>query len=430
MERIVLAYSGGLDTSVAIPWLMERYNAEVITLSLDLGQGRELTAIEHRAKEAGAVQAHVLDVRDEFARSYVLPALQAGAVYEDHYPLATALGRPLIARKLVEIAHAEGATAVAHGCTGKGNDQVRFDISVRALDPAIRVIAPAREWGMTRLEEIAYANERGIPVPVTTGNPYSVDANLWGRSIECGVLEDPWTEPPEDVFALTRAGDRCPDIPAYLEVTFAEGVPIEANGIDMPLVDLIASVSTIAGAHGVGRIDMIENRLVGIKSREVYEAPAAVVLHAAHRELEGIVIPRDLGRLKSELATKYADMVYNGLWFSPAREAIDALVAKVQEKVTGTVRIRLFKGNHRIVGRQSPYALYDHALATYEEGDRFDHSAAVGFIKIWGLPIETAARLEQRRARGGRREPRERQVASAGAFQSVPGFRGLTSGGS
>jgi argininosuccinate synthase len=424
MERIVLAYSGGLGTSVAIPWLMERYNAEVITLSLDLGQGRELTAIEHRAKEAGAVQAHVLDVRDEFARFYVLPALQAGAVYEDHYPLATALGRPLIARKLVEIAHAEGATAVAHGCTGKGNDQVRFDISVRALDPAIRVIAPAREWGLTRLEEIAYANERGIPVPVTTGKPYSVDANLWGRSVECGVLEDPWMEPPEDVFALTRAGNNCPDIPAYLEVTFAEGVPIEVNGIDMPLVDLIASVSTIAGAHGVGRIDMIENRLVGIKSREVYEAPAAVVLHAAHRELEGIVIPRDLRRLKSELATKYADMVYDGLWFSPTREAIDALVAKVQ------VRIRLFKGNHRIVGRQSPYALFDYALATYDEGDRFDHSAAVGFIKIWGLPIETAARLAQRRVRGSRREARVHQVASTGSFQSAPGFRGLTSDGS
>jgi argininosuccinate synthase len=395
MDRIVLAYSGGLDTSVAIPWLMERYNAEVITLSLDLGQGKELTAIEYRAKEAGAISAHVLDVRDEFAREYVLPALQAGAIYEDQYPLATALGRPLIAKKLVEIAQVEGASAVAHGCTGKGNDQVRFDVSVRALDPAIRVIAPARVWGMTRPEEIEYANERGIPVPVTNASPYSVDANLWGRSIECGVLEDPWAEPPEDVFSLTKAGAACPDIPAYLEVAFAQGVPTEVNGIDMPLVELIASVATIAGSHGVGRIDMVENRLVGIKSREVYEAPAAVVLHAAHRELEGIVIPRDLVRIKRELAAKYADMVYNGLWYSPVREAIDALVAKVQEKVTGTVRIRLFKGGYRIVGRQSPHALYDHALATYDAGDRFDHSAAEGFIKIWGLPIETAARQQR-----------------------------------
>ncbi|MBE3071687.1 MAG: argininosuccinate synthase, partial [Acidobacteria bacterium] len=361
----------------------------------DLGQGRELTAIEHRAREAGAIKACVLDVREEFAQEYVLPALQAGAIYEDHYPLATALGRPLIAKKLVEIAQAEGAGAVAHGCTGKGNDQVRLDVSVRALDPAIRVIAPARVWGMTRPEEIEYANERGIPVPVTSANPYSVDANLWGRSIECGVLEDPWTEPPEEVFSLTKAGAACPDCPAYLEVTFVQGVPTEVNGIDMPLVELIASVATIAGSHGVGRIDMVENRLVGIKSREIYEAPAAVVLHAAHRELEGIVIPRDLLRIKSDLATKYADMVYNGLWFSPAREAIDALVARVQDKVTGTVRIRLYKGGYRIVGRQSPYALYDHALATYDAGDRFDHSAAEGFIKIWGLPIETAARQRQ-----------------------------------
>ena len=392
MDRIILAYSGGLDTSVAIPWLKERYGAEVITLSLDLGQGKELAAIEHRARQAGAAKAYVIDVREEFAREYVLPALQAGAIYEDQYPLATALGRPLIAKKLVEIAQAEGAPAVAHGCTGKGNDQVRIDVSVRALDPSIRVIAPARVWGMTRPDEIAYAHERGIPVPVTNASPYSVDANLWGRSIECGVLEDPWAEPPEDVFALTKAGQACPDTPAYLEIAFEQGVPASVNGIDMPLTELIASVSVIAGSHGVGRIDMVENRLVGIKSREVYEAPAAVVLQTAHRELEGIVIPRDLQRIKRGLAVTYADMVYNGLWFAPARAAIDALVAAVQVKVTGTVRLRLFKGASRVVGRQSPNALYDHALATYDAGDRFDHSAAEGFIKIWGLPVETAAR--------------------------------------
>jgi argininosuccinate synthase len=344
------------------------------------------------------VRAHVLDVREEFAQDYILPALQAGAVYEGGYPLATALGRPLIAKKLVEIAQTEGAAAVAHGCTGKGNDQVRFDVSVRALDPSIRVVAPARVWGMTRPEEIEYAEARGIPVPVTVASPYSVDANLWGRSIECGVLEDPWSEPPEEVFSLTRAGAACPDIPAYLEVSFERGVPVEVNGIDMPLTELIASVATIAGSHGVGRLDMVENRLVGIKSREVYEAPAAVVLNAAHRELEGIVIPRDLQRIKQDLAVKYADLVYNGLWFTPAREAIDALVTKVQGNVTGTVRIRLFKGGFRVVGRKSPYALYDHALATYDAGDTFDQTAAEGFIKIWGLPVETAARQQRRRA--------------------------------
>lgn len=392
MARIVLAYSGGLDTSVAIPWLKEHFDADIITLSLDLGQGRELAWIRERALEAGAAEAHVVDAREEFAREYILPALQAGAIYEDRYPLATALGRPLIARKLVELARATGASAVAHGCTGKGNDQVRFDISVRALDPSIRVIAPARIWGMTRAQEIEYAAAHGVPVPVTSASPYSVDANLWGRSIECGVLEDPWVEPPEDVFTLTRAAADCVDVPALLELTFERGVPTQVNGVDLPLVELVASVATIAGSHGVGRIDMIENRLVGIKSREVYEAPAAVILHAAHAEIENLVTPRDLRRLKQQLAVAYADLVYNGLWFSPAREAIDAFVRSIQDRVTGTVRFRLFKGAAQIVGRQSPFALYDHGLATYDEGDRFDHAAAEGFIKIWGLPIETLAR--------------------------------------
>lgn len=399
MDRIVLAYSGGLDTSVAIPWLAERYDAEIIAVTLDLGQGKELTSVRERALATGAAAVHVVDVQEEFARDYILPALQAGAMYEERYPMATSLGRPLIAKKLVEIAHLEGATAIAHGCTGKGNDQVRLDVSTRALDPSLKVIAPARVWGMTRSEEIEYARVRGVSVPVTAESPYSVDTNLWGRSIECGVLEDPWVEPPEDAFLLTKSGATCPDVPAYLELTFERGVPTEVNGVAMPLVELIHSVSTIAGVHGVGRIDMVENRLVGIKSREIYEAPAAIVLHAAHRELEGIVIPKDLQRLKRQLGTAYADLVYNGLWFSPTREAIDAFVAAIQPKVTGTVRLRLFKGDYRVVGRRSPFALYDHALATYEAGDRFDHTAAEGFIKIWGLPIETIARRD--RAQGG-----------------------------
>jgi argininosuccinate synthase len=392
MNRIVLAYSGGLDTSVAVPWLAENYEAEVVCVTLDLGQGKELESVRERALAAGAVRCHVLDVREEFADKYILPALQAGAIYEGSYPLATALGRPLIARKLVEIARIEGATSIAHGCTGKGNDQVRIDVSARALMPGVRVIAPAREWGMTRPDEIEYARRRGIPVPVTVASLYSTDANLWGRSIECGVLEDPWIEPPADVYTLTKDPARCPDAPAYIELQFDKGVPVAVNGVPMSFLDIIGSVGTIAGAHGVGRIDMVENRLVGIKSREIYEAPAAVVLHMAHRELESFVSPRDLLRLKQEMSLKYADMVYNGMWYSPVREAIDALVANLQERVTGVIRVKLFKGSSHVVGRKSPYALYDHALATYDEGDTFDHGAAVGFIKIYGLPIETVAR--------------------------------------
>ena len=390
--RIVLAYSGGLDTSVAIPWLREKYGAEVVAVTMDLGQGRELDHVRERALAVGAVRAHVLDVREEFARDFIIPALQAGAIYEDRYPLATALGRPLIAKHLVRIAEMEGATAIAHGCTGKGNDQVRLDVSARALNPSIKVIAPAREWGMTRPDEIEYARKRGIPVPATIESPYSTDANLWGRSIECGVLEDPWCEPPEEIYTLTKNPAGCPDEPAYLEIEFEAGVPIRLNGIPMSPLELIDSIETIAGAHGVGRIDMVENRLVGIKSREIYEAPAAVVLHAAHKELEKLVIPRDLERVKHDMARLYADMVYNGLWFSPTREAIDAFNQKVQERVSGTIRVKLFKGNCAVVGRKSPFALYEHALATYDAGDLFDHTAAEGFIKIWGLPIETSAR--------------------------------------
>jgi argininosuccinate synthase len=392
MERIVLAYSGGLDTSVAIRWLAEKYGAEIIAVTLDLGQGHELSDVRERALAVGAVRAHVIDAREEFARDFILPALQAEAIYEDRYPLATALGRPLIAKHIVEIARMEGAMAIAHGCTGKDNDQVGLDVSSRALNPSIRVIAPARIWGMTRPDEIEYARAHNIPVPVTLANPYSTDSNLWGRSIECGMLEDPWVEPPDDIYTLTRPAQECPDEPAYLELEFEAGVPVRTNGIEMPLLELFESLETIAGAHGVGRIDMVENRLVGIKSREIYEAPAAVVLHAAHAELQKIVIARDLQRLAHDMARVYADLVYNGLWFSQTREAVDAFVRAIQPRVTGTVRLKLFKGDCRVVGRSSPYALYDHGLATYDTGDVYDHSAAEGFIKIWGLPIETAAR--------------------------------------
>jgi len=391
-EKIVLAYSGGLDTSVAIPWLAERFDAEIIAVTMDLGQGRELDDVRERALAVGAKRAHVIDLREEFARDYILPALQAGAIYEGRYPLATALGRPLIARHLVEIGRIEGSKTIAHGCTGKGNDQVRIDVSARALEPQVKVIAPARIWGLTRPEEIQYAKERNIPVPATVDSPYSTDTNLWGRSIECGCLEDPWCEPPEEIYLLTKSPADAPDTPAYVEIEFEKGVPVRINGVSMGLVELITSLETIAGAHGVGRLDMVENRLVGIKSREIYEAPAAVALHTAHKELETMVIPRDLERLKRQLGAVYADLVYNGLWFTPAREAIDAFVAKVQERVTGTVRLKFFKGDCRVVGRKSPFALYDHALATYDAGDAFDHTAAEGFVKIWGLPVETAAR--------------------------------------
>lgn len=358
-QRIVLAYSGGLDTSIAIAWLAEKYDAEVIAVTLDIGQGRELTDVRERALAVGAARAHVLDVRDEFAREYILPALQAGALYEDRYPLATALGRPLIAKTLVEIAKMEGAGTVAHGCNGKANDELRLELGVKALDPSLTVLAPARMWGMSRDEEVEYARKRRISIPSPAEGPYTVDTNLWGRSIERGVLEDPWQESPEDIYALTRSPRDCPDEPAYVEVEFDAGVPLRANGIEMPLVELIESVETIAGAHGVGRIDMVENATTGAKSREIYEAPAAVVLHTAQSELQKLVIPRELERLAHDLGRAYADLAYNGRWFSPTREAIDAFMRTIQPRVTGAVRLKLFKGDCRVVGRRSPMALDD-----------------------------------------------------------------------
>jgi argininosuccinate synthase len=354
MKRIVLAYSGGLDTSVAIPWLKERYGAEVITLTLDLGQGTDLEEVRDRALALGASRAHVLDARDEFARGYIVPALKAEAMYEDRYPLATALSRPLIARKLVEVAEIEHAAAVAHGCDdGKGNDQVRIEMEVRALNPSLKVLAPSQESGMTRSQAIDYARARSIHVPVTASQPLSIDGNLWGRSIEWGLLDDAWTEPPEEIYEVTKSPAHAPDEPAYVEITFDGGVPSAINGVGMPFLELINTVGMIAGAHGVGRIDMVENRLVGSKSREVYEAPAAVVLHAAHKELQKLVISKELERFARTVSLQYAEVIYNGLWFTPLREALDAFVNTVQERVAGTIRLKLFKGDCRIVGRKS-----------------------------------------------------------------------------
>lgn len=349
-ERIVLAYSGGLDTSVAVPWLAERYRAEVVTVTLDVGQGRDLEEIRERALAIGAVRAHVLDVREELACRYILPALQAGALYAGRYPMTTSLARPLIASKLVEIARLERATAVAHGARGRGRDLLPLDRSLRALDAALAIRAPARASGMTPAEEQQFARARGIPVPSGAG-PYSFDANLWGRSVEYGALEDPWREPPPDVYALTKAAAAAPDAAAYVEISFDQGVPRAVNGVPMSLTELIESLTTIAGVHGVGRIDTIEKRQDGVTSREITEAPAAVVLHAAHRELETLVLAHDLERLKRELSITYADLVYNGLWFTPMREALDAFTRTVQPQVTGTIRVKLFKGSSEVVGR-------------------------------------------------------------------------------
>jgi argininosuccinate synthase len=395
-ERVVLAYSGGLDTSVAIPWIRETYNAEIITLTVDLGQGRELEAIRQKALDTGAAKAVVADGKESFVREFVWPALQAGAIYEAQYPLATALARPLIARHLVEVALAEGATAVAHGCTGKGNDQVRFDVSVMALAPHLRVIAPAREWGMSREEEMEYARQRGVPVPTTVASPFSVDENLWGRSIEAGLLEDPWAEPPEEVYAWTRSATKAPAKALYLEVEFREGVPVSINGEELGPVALVQHLNTLAGEHGVGRIDHLENRLVGIKSREVYEAPAGVVLHAAHRALETLTLTKEQQRFKELVAQQYADLVYNGLWYSGHRRDLDAYVRSTQRFVSGTVRLRLNRGAYVVVGRRSPHALYSYELATYDKQDQFDHRASEGFIKIYGLPTKTQARRQGR----------------------------------
>ena len=393
-DKIVLAYSGGLDTSVAIRWLQEQYGVDIATLTMDLGGQVDLEAARQRALDIGAIRADVMDARDEFVRDYVWPALRAGAIYEGVYPLATALGRPLIAKHLVRIALEEEALGIAHGCTGKGNDQVRFDVSAGALAPALKVVAPAREWGMTRDDEIAYAKERDIELDLNKRSSYSTDENLWGRSIEAGDLEDPWMEPPEEAYAWTVSVAAAPDEARYVEIRFAEGVPVAIDGEELNGVALIELLNEVAGAHGVGRIDHIENRLVGIKSREVYEAPAGTVLHLAHRALEQMCLTKEQSRFKERLAQEYADIVYNGLWFTAHRRDLDAYVLSTQRHVNGTVRVRLHKGSATVTGRESAEALYRHDLATYDAGDTFDHQASVGFISVFGLPVRTQARVQ------------------------------------
>ncbi|MDY6918204.1 MAG: argininosuccinate synthase [Chloroflexota bacterium] len=394
-EKAVLAYSGGLDTSVAVKWVKETYGVDVITLTADLGgEGRDAQSIRDKALGVGAIKAVVVDARELFVEHFVFRALQAGALYEGQYPLATALGRPLIAKLLVDTAIEEGAAAVAHGCTGKGNDQVRFDVSVSALAPHLRTIAPAREWGMSREETIAYAREHGIPVPVTVDSPYSTDENLWGRSIECGVLEDPWAEPPDDIFKWTVSPKDAPDEPLYVEIGFERGIPTRLDDREMGGVALIEELNRIAGEHGVGRIDHVENRLVGIKSREIYEAPAATVLLAAHRALETLTLSRQQMRFKERVAAEYADLIYNGLWFTHFHQDLAFYVASTQRSVTGTVRVRLNKGSAVVMGRKSPKSLYSVGLATYDKSDQFDHSTSLGFIHIWGLPVKTQAQVQ------------------------------------
>jgi argininosuccinate synthase len=397
-KTCVLAFSGGLDTSVCVAWLREERGFDVVALTVDVGQGAELDGIRVRAEAAGAADLVVLDARDEFVTDFCWPALRANALYEGRYPLVSALSRPLIARHLARVARERGATAIAHGCTGKGNDQVRFETSVAALAPELEVIAPIRETAMQRDQALAYAREHGIPVVATAAKPYSVDENLWGRAIESGALEDPWQEPPEkDVYEFTRPLEETPDDPADVVVAFERGSPVCIDGERLKPVELVARMHGLAGSHGVGRIDMIENRLVGIKSREVYEVPAALCLLTAHRDLEDLVLERDLAHFKQQIEPRYAELVYYGLWYSPLKRALDAFVEDTQGSVTGEVRLRLHKGRAVPVGRRSDEALYSTALATYSSGaDSFDHAAAAGFIRLWSLPVKVWAQRESR----------------------------------
>ncbi|KMK74538.1 argininosuccinate synthase [Alkalihalobacillus pseudalcaliphilus] len=383
-KKVVLAYSGGLDTSVAIKWLSDQ-GYDVIAVGLDVGEGKDLDFVKQKALDVGAIESYSIDAKKEFAEDFVLPALQAHTMYEDKYPLVSALSRPLISKKLVEIAEQTGASAVAHGCTGKGNDQVRFEVSIQALNPNLEVLAPVREWAWSRDEEIAYAKKNHIPIPIDLDNPYSVDQNLWGRANECGILEDPWATPPEGAYELTTALEHTPDTADIIEIEFEQGVPVAINGVKYQLDQLILYLNDLAGKHGVGRIDHVENRLVGIKSREVYECPGAMTLIKAHKELEDITLSKEVAHFKPVISKKLTELIYDGLWFSPLQPALLAFLKETQKSVTGVVRVKLFKGHAIVEGRKSPYSLYDEKLATYSTDDEFDHSAAVGFISLWGL---------------------------------------------
>jgi argininosuccinate synthase len=397
-NKVVLAYSGGVDTSVCIPYLIHEWGVkEVITLAADLGQGDELGPIQAKALRCGAIESLVVDGQAEFVTDYAFRSIQANALYENRYPLSTALARPLIAKMLVEAAEKYGADAVAHGCTGKGNDQVRFDISIMALNPEIRVLAPAREWNMSREETIAYGERFGVESPVKKSSPFSIDRNLLGRSIEAGPLEDPMTEPPEEIYLMTKAIADTPDEPEYVNIGFEKGIPVSLNGVVLDGVTLISRLNEIAGNHGFGRLDMIENRVVGIKSREIYEAPALLVLIDAHRDLESLTLTADVSHYKNSVEEIYSQLIYRGLWYSPLKESLVACILKTQERVTGMVRVKFLKGTAKVVGRQSDYSIYDADLATYGMEDQFDHKAAEGFIYIWGLPTKVWAQ----KLRGG-----------------------------
>lgn len=396
-HKIVVAYSGGLDTSVMVHWLKQHYDADIITCTGNLGQTKESALLEEKAYKAGASRVYRIDLREEFLRDFAFPALKAGAMYEEAYPMATSLGRPLLAQTMVEVARNEGATMIAHGCTGKGNDQVRFEVSIGALAPELTVLAPLREWEFkSREEEIAYAAKHGIPVSATVQSPYSIDENLWGTSIECGVLEDPMVEPPLDAFQSTASPESAPDEAEEVTIGFARGIPASIDGEEHDAIALVEHLNRLGARHAVGRIDLVENRLVGIKSREVYEAPAAMILHFAHKELERLTLDKAVAQYKAIVAHEYANLIYNGLWHSPLRDALAAFVDKTQERVTGMVKVRLYKGTIRVVARSSPYSLYDPQLATYTTEDQFDHTASAGFIKIYGLPLKTYNRVEQK----------------------------------
>ncbi len=388
--KIAVAYSGGLDTSIMVKWLCDKYDAEIITVTGDLGQRAELEGLEEKAKMTGAAKSYILDLRNEFLTEYVWTALKAGALYEGVYPMACSIGRPLLAKALADVAIKEGADYVAHGCTGKGNDQVRFEVGIQTLAPQLKIIAPLREWEFkSREEEIDYAVEHKIPVKVTKKSPYSIDENLWGIAIECGILEDPTVAPPEDAYQITTNPKNAPDQPESITINFEKGVPVGLNGTKCSPIDLVTELNTLGGKHGVGRMDVIENRVVGIKSREIYEAPGAIILTAAHAELEKMVLDKDTFRFKQGVSNQVANLIYDGLWFSPLFNALKAFVDATQETVTGEVTVELYKGNVRILSRKSDYSLYNKDLATYTVDDTFDHSAAEGFLKIYGLPYKT-----------------------------------------
>jgi len=404
-EKCILAYSGGLDTSVAIKWIDENYDLDVIAVCIDVGQERQdLEFVREKAIGIGAVESLALDVRDEYVDEYLSEAIKANSMYENKYPLVSALSRPIIVKKMVEAAHEYGAKYIAHGCTGKGNDQVRFEVGIAALDPDLEILAPVREWDLrTRDQEMEWAIERGLFVPTTKASPYSIDDNLWGRAIECGVLEDPWVEPPSDIYTLTHdARNGSSDEAEYVIVSFREGVPTALDGKEMSFHDIILAMNEIAGKHGFGRIDMIENRLVGVKSREIYEVPGALALITAHKALEDLCLERDVLHYKLGVEQKWADLVYNGLWFSPLREALAGFIETTQKSVTGDVRLRFYRGSCVPVGRRSDYSLYDYGLATYDEDDSFDHGAAKGFIDLHGLPSKVWATQRRKMGKEGK----------------------------